>query len=43
MVDEYFEMIDQMYRDVTEYLKAFKAQLKFMHEQQKQNPLSTSL
>ncbi len=43
MVDEYFEMIDQMYGDVTENLKASKAQLKFMHEQQKQRPLSTLL
>jgi hypothetical protein len=43
MVDEYFEMIDQMYGDVTENLKASKAQLKLLHEQQNQRPLSTLL
>jgi hypothetical protein len=43
MVDEYFEMIDQIYGDVTENLKALNAQLKFMHEQQKQRPLLTLL
>ncbi len=43
MVDEYFEMIDQIYGDVTDNLKASKAQLKFLHEQQKQKPLSTLL